>query len=263
MATRKLGAAEQAAMVWLSGGSCYWPGCGVPAIIPVEGKYRMNVEIAHIRAFDDNGPRADLDMPAEQREAWTNKLLLCHPHHAEIDAAPGKYSVAKLEEWKTNREAGASGQLNALRVDESQLQDLITEVLAEQNERVNRTLERLEQSDAEAALVIRELRDQLDTVRQYGGILDIDAVSMLGEAAGKLEHLNLFDVAAKLNDDADKLVYLGDISATLSDAVDRIGNVGNSANMLARAASELPEIWDIVAALRAVVEELKRYGGNI
>jgi hypothetical protein len=261
MASRKLTTAEQAAMIWLSGGSCYWPGCGVPAIMPVTGKYRMNVEVAHIRAFDDNGPRSNVNMTHEEREAWTNKVLLCHPHHTEVDAEPETYSADKLEEWKSGREADAHGQLSALRVSESQLQELITEVLAEQNERVNQTLERLEKSDAEAAAVMRELRDQLDVVRQHGGLLDIDAVGMLDSAAYKVEHLQ--DSASTLYEAANKLGNFSDNANTLSEAAEKLTNLGDSANALAQAADQLPGMWDLIPALQAVVNDLKRYGGNM
>jgi hypothetical protein len=258
---RRLSTAEQAAMIWLSGGSCYWPSCGVPAIVPVNGKHRMNLEIAHIHAFDDGGPRADTSLSHEEREAWANKMLLCHPHHTEVDDDPEKYSVEKLSGWKTSREADAQGQLSALRVSESQLQELVTAAIVQQDDRVNQTLDRLEKSDTEAAAVIRELRDQLETIRRHGGLLDVDAVEILHRAMDRMQHLPRS--AEILYQSASKLENIDQSADLLQSASQNLVNLGASAAALSQASKPIPLLADLIPQLQIIVNSFEKYRGNM
>ncbi|MFI8164577.1 hypothetical protein ACIF6I_35935 [Streptomyces microflavus] len=48
-----------AALTTLARGGCYYPGCNVPILRLIDGEPFLNLEIAHIRAFEDNGPRPE------------------------------------------------------------------------------------------------------------------------------------------------------------------------------------------------------------
>jgi hypothetical protein len=63
-------------------------------------------DVGHIVAEEENGPRGRSPLTVEQRNAESNLLLLCKPHHKMVDDDPATYTVemlgrAKLahEEW--------------------------------------------------------------------------------------------------------------------------------------------------------------------
>src|SRR5436309_2288498 len=93
----------------LGQGTCYWPEppCKVPAIVHIQGEPVINLQIAHIRAAEPNGPRYVPAMSDDERRSWRNLILLCTPHHNMIDKIkPDDYPVEKLEQWKSGRETG-------------------------------------------------------------------------------------------------------------------------------------------------------------
>lgn len=79
MANREYKAGVVEALHLLSGGSCYYPGCGEPTIRFRDGTPKKNVVVAHIHALEDNGPRAIKTMPIPERNSYPNLMLLCHP----------------------------------------------------------------------------------------------------------------------------------------------------------------------------------------
>lgn len=201
-----------AALVSLCGGTCYWRDCRERVIKEVEGQYVMNLQIAHIRAAEPNGPRYDDGPPIsdEDRRAFTNLILLCHPHHTLVDKVePEKYSVETLHKWKRERETPGQNALRALReVTEEGLQALIGEAFAERGKRIESTLVRLERHDQAAAAVLQGLVDELAEVRRNGPQLDPDVASQLSKAANTLGKLNLPDVANDLRNAAKDLNFL-------------------------------------------------------
>ncbi len=58
----------------------------------------------HIVAESDDGPRADPAMPKDQRNIYTNLILLCRNHHKVIDAQEGEYTVERLHRMKAEHE---------------------------------------------------------------------------------------------------------------------------------------------------------------
>jgi hypothetical protein len=57
-------------------------------------------ENCHIVAESDDGPRANPSMPLEQRNDYSNLILLCRKHHKVIDAQELTYSVEVLHQVK-------------------------------------------------------------------------------------------------------------------------------------------------------------------
>ncbi|MFF2217443.1 tetratricopeptide repeat protein [Streptomyces antibioticus] len=100
----------------LARGACYWPGCGEPVIRMVGAEPMLNLEIAHIRAFESGGPRFDPLWTVKQRNSFGNLMLLCTPHHKTVDGPrSATYPVELLEGWKRDREAEGQGALAGLR----------------------------------------------------------------------------------------------------------------------------------------------------
>lgn len=71
-------------------------------------------QIAHIVSQADNGPRADMAMPPEQRDAIDNLVLLCTEHHLIADRQENTYTVAEMTKWKTDHEAAVNQQMEIM-----------------------------------------------------------------------------------------------------------------------------------------------------
>ncbi|MET8676108.1 HNH endonuclease signature motif containing protein [Streptomyces sp. NPDC004647] len=92
-------------MMTLARGGCFWPGCNIPTIRLVNGVPRLNLEIAHIRAFEEGGKRFDASWSVKERNSFDNLILLCNPHHEEVDGTGSdEYPVKVLVGWKFARE---------------------------------------------------------------------------------------------------------------------------------------------------------------
>jgi hypothetical protein len=156
--------AVRAALVALCGGTCYWPGCPEPVIRFVDGDPVSNLQIAHIRAAEPGGPRYASGMTTS---AFRNLILLCHPHHTIVDKRrPQDFPVSTLEKWKAEREQDHEAALSQIgNVTAEGLQNVLAEALKDRDERLHQALERLEQSDAEAAQLLRGLVDELEDLR--------------------------------------------------------------------------------------------------
>lgn len=68
-------------------------------------------EIAHIVARSADGPRGDSELRAEERDAYTNLILLCPTHHREIDAKPEEWTSDSLSNRKAEHERWAEEML--------------------------------------------------------------------------------------------------------------------------------------------------------
>lgn len=83
-----------------SGGVCAMPGCD-KRLNKANGAWIGTV--AHIVSAEDNGPRADPSMSAEEKRAFSNLMLLCADHGRWIDdreTGERDFPRAKLEEIK-------------------------------------------------------------------------------------------------------------------------------------------------------------------
>ncbi len=118
------------ALVLLSGGTCYWPGCAERVIREVDGRPVLNVQIAHIVAANPGGPRYTERMSDQERNAFGNLILLCHPHHTTVDTMGHRYTVETLSGWKSVREEPGLARLQGLgALTEERLTELIAEAL--------------------------------------------------------------------------------------------------------------------------------------
>jgi hypothetical protein len=94
-------------MVWVfSAGYCSFPDCSVHAVAP-ETEFDDAVviaEVAHIHAYEDDGPRANLELSLKARNMYPNLLLLCPTHHTRVDKQPNTYTADMLRRWKADIE---------------------------------------------------------------------------------------------------------------------------------------------------------------
>ncbi len=96
----------------LSRGTCYAPPCKEPVLKMAEsGTPRVNVQIAHIRALVEGEARYDKNYPEKLRNRFENLILLCKPHHTEVDSDlwVEQYPAEVLLRWKAEVEGGGLG----------------------------------------------------------------------------------------------------------------------------------------------------------
>ena len=60
--------------------------------------------MAHILAANDDGPRANAELTAEERGAFENLILLCPTCHKTIDKAPQDFPDELVTQWKRDHE---------------------------------------------------------------------------------------------------------------------------------------------------------------
>ena len=101
-------------MLWgRSGNRCAFPECKIElaADATQTDDEALIGDICHIVARSTDGPRGNSPLGAEQRDKYSNLLLLCKNHHKVIDSQPGKYGVEDLQEMKKTHEIRIRTQL--------------------------------------------------------------------------------------------------------------------------------------------------------
>jgi hypothetical protein len=191
---KKLPVGDDRALFLLSQGRCYAPGCAVPAFQKVDRHYKPLLRRAHICAHDPGGPRFDRTMSQEDRDSWTNMLLLCDEHHGRVDSVEdlADYPVALLRQWKSDREQGLVGDLPQLRgISDLDLQQLLLQ-------HVEGMLDSIDNLEGISRAGIAEIKSVLE--HQFvGSALDAHAVDMFFDAVMTLRHMSLPDDVAHLN----------------------------------------------------------------
>ena len=253
---RSYSVSTRAALAALSQGFCYFPGCRTPILVFVEGKPEVNVEIAHIRAAEENGPRFVANMSVPARNSFSNLVLLCVPHHKTVDRNEKAYSISTLESWKATREAGGQEALKGLKdLTEGRLDEMLTTAFSLVKEEVAEALSRFERVDEESAQLIRQLLSGLnDHTAQYR--LDADIAETMTHVARQLGPLE--DNAARLLSAANDLRNLEDNSARLMNAASYLGGMQETAYRLAQAASAVRSLDELAARLEAVARRIER-----
>ena len=122
------------------GGICANPACAQELFEPLDdGRVATVAERAHIIARSDEGPRGATQLPANQRDAYENLVLLCANCHTVVDADPDRYLTPLLLEWKhSHREKVRCGLIYEAYSDRSALTHEIRRLLR-QNRAIHRT----------------------------------------------------------------------------------------------------------------------------
>lgn len=164
---RKYPQGVRIALAALCGGTCYWPGCGEPVVRFVDDEPISNLQVAHIAGATAGGPRYLPNMTEEERKAFTNLILLCHPHHTIVDKLrPQDFSISTLQKWKARREAANQEALSRLReVTPDALQTMLADALKDRDEKLEGAIEQLHLVNAEAAQLLRGVLDELQVLR--------------------------------------------------------------------------------------------------
>lgn len=227
-----------AALMTLARGGCYWPDCKVSTVRMINGAPKLNLEIAHIRAFEEGGKRFEPTQSTKERNSFDNLILLCNPHHEEVDGPTSdNYPVEVLQEWKAAREADGVEALAGLGdLTKPELGQMIAAAQTELMDRVGPALDEFAKTAPEVAGLLRAVMKELTDPRVHGFGLSEDVVSSLHSSARIFA--NLEDSAAVLADAARTLRNLEDNANTLADAADSLVSLEDNAVTLANAAQK-------------------------
>ena len=209
---RKISAPIEAALWTLSNGRCYAPTCPSSVIVEVRpGVPRKNAQVAHIYGVEPNAPRFRRGMSTNERDSFPNLLLLCLPHHAEVDdkkTGEVRYPSHLLHKWKADHEGVDAPLLATLGpIDEDTLVGALTELFSPPLERLEMIADQLEQTGTVSAATVDELRRIVAAMADSPDRPDPDTAAMLLEAASILHGLDLARTAARLMESAEMLRY--------------------------------------------------------
>jgi hypothetical protein len=201
-------AATEAALWALSNGRCYAPGCPFPVVWEARpGVYRKNAQIAHIRGV--RAPRHDPALTAEECNAFSNLLLLCLPHHGEVDdrtTGERLYPPETLFKWKRDHEGGNGPALAALgSIDEDSLTELLLDVFDPPVKRLEKIADQLQQTGTLSARTLVQLRQVVNVLASTPSGPDIRTAAMLAQAADIFSTRRFQTAAAALGQAADVL----------------------------------------------------------
>lgn len=102
-------------MLWgRSANRCNFPDCRRELVMDATETDDESIvgEECHIVAREENGPRGNADLTAEQRDKYNNLLLLCNVHHKLIDDQANTYTVEGLKEIKASHEKWIKSSLD-------------------------------------------------------------------------------------------------------------------------------------------------------
>ncbi|MFC1407539.1 MULTISPECIES: HEAT repeat domain-containing protein [Streptacidiphilus] len=191
---RSYGSGTIAGLLTLARGACYWPDCGEPTIRMVDGEPVQNLQIAHIRAFEENGPRFDPTWSVDERNQFDNLIMLCTPHHKVIDGPrSAEFPVELLLRWKSAREADGLDALEGLGdLTKADLGEMIAEAQTELLDRLGPALDQFAKTalDARTDAAVREY---LQRVVQTYSRLNLDVLGDTGRA-GEQPQIGLREV---------------------------------------------------------------------
>ncbi|WP_158933359.1 HNH endonuclease signature motif containing protein [Streptomyces sp. KE1] len=263
-----------AGLMTLARGACYWPGCGVPTVRMINDAPKLNLEIAHIRAFEEGGKRFDSAWSVQERNSFNNLILLCHPHHTEIDGTNSeRYSVEVLLRWKRERESdGVSALAGLSDLTEQRLSEMIAGAQTAMVDRLGPALDEFGKVAPELAALLRVTLKELTDPRVHGFGLSEDEIHSLNRSASDLAHLQ--DTAFILAGAAGDLAHLQDSAVALSDAVQGLRGLSDDALTLQQAADganravgsmadQLSSFVDYATVIRTAAQEAQRAANRL
>jgi hypothetical protein len=175
------------------------------------GVPRKNAQVAHIYGVQPNAPRYRPGMSVAERDAFSNLLLLCLAHHAEVDdkkTGAERYPPELLREWKIEHEGSNGPALARIgTIDEDLLTDVLTELFAPPVERLDAIADQLERTGTLNADTVNELRQIVAVMADSPTGPDARTAGTLMEAAVLLRGLDLRRTVSRLMEGAEMLRY--------------------------------------------------------
>lgn len=247
--------ATVAALWTLSNGHCYAPGCTAPVVVEVRpGVYRKNAQVAHIHGVRAGRHVASMDWA--QLNNFTNLLLLCLPHHSEVDdkkTGEKLYPPELLRRWKTKHEGSNGPALAQLgTVDEDALTELLASAFEPPIKRLEKIADQLERTGTLSASTVAELRQVIDVL--VGGP-DQRTAHLLMSAADMLSAHDLSATAQTLMSAADVLSS-GGLPATARNLMITANALPDSATRLEAALVQMNNTLDLISSAASNLRHL-------
>jgi len=171
------------------------------------GVPRKNAQIAHIRGV--RRPRYDPTLTPEQCAAFNNLLLLCLPHHSEVDdpeTGEKQYPPGLLHRWKAEHEGRNGPALAALgTIDEEHLTELLLGVFAPPIKRLQEIADQLEKTGTVTAGTLAKLHQVVEVMKTAPSGPDRAVAGALYDAATIYSRLDLNKAAIGLMEAAGQL----------------------------------------------------------
>lgn len=157
-----------------------------------------------------NAPRFRAGMSEIERDSWPNLLLLCLPHHSEVDdprTGAELYPAEKLHRWKTDHEGGNGPVLSSGigHVKDDVLISALEQLFSAPVERLQQIADQLERTGNVNAQTVGELRQIIAAMSESPASPDARTAAMLMEAATLLHGLDLSRTASRLMEGAEVL----------------------------------------------------------
>ncbi|MFC4066745.1 hypothetical protein [Actinoplanes subglobosus] len=212
-----ISAAAQAALWVLSNGRCYYPRCTEPVVkLARLNVYRKNVQIAHIHGVKPESARYK-KMPAAERDGFGNLMLMCTPHHAEIDNkrdGETRYPAELLRKWKKEHEGRHGVALEKLgQLDLDRLGDALAEVFVPPVDRLNAIADQLERTGIDNKRAVAQLRQIAAALSDVPPGADATTARRLAYAAEVFATVSLGSTARLLAESAEYYSH-SDLAAT-------------------------------------------------
>jgi hypothetical protein len=238
---KNIPAATQAALWALSSGRCYAPGCPSPVVVEIRsGVYRKNAQIGHIYGVRPGAARFSHQIPADERDSFTNLLLLCLPHHGEVDdkkTGAKMYPAETLRKWKTRHEGSNGPALAVLgHIDDDSITDLLTSAFSPPIERLQSIARQLEETGTLNATAVQELQQVVRVMQDSPTGLDRRTALMFAQAADVLATSSFNTAAHELYTGADLLsgAVLASLRRDVSGLSDAAASIAESVEFLRR-----------------------------
>lgn len=263
---KKIHPATEAALWALSNGRCYAPRCPMPVILETRpGVYRKNAWVSHIYGVRQRAARYREGMSSEERDSFKNLLLLCMPHHTEVDdekTGEQFYPPDVLQEWKVKHEGSNGPALAALgTIDPEQLTDLLTATFTPPLDRLEAITQRLEETGTASAETVAELKQVLAVMSSTAEGIDAQTARSLAFAAEVLGTSGFHTSASQLGHAAEVIGTRGfyDSAGHLGRAAELLNTTGfhNSATHLGHAAEVLPTVAAQIAQAANTISQFR------
>jgi hypothetical protein len=190
-----------------------------------QGVYCKNAQIAHIRGV--RAPRYDPTLSGEAGASFSNLLILCLPHHLEVDhrkTGEELYPVRTLTRWKTDHEGADGPALAKLgSIDEDTLTGLLTQVFSPPAERLELIADQLEKTGTLTARSLVQLRQVVQVTNAHPAGTSAHTAEMLAYAADVLGATRFTNAVDQLRASVDLL-----ISRTMTDRIDQLHKASES-----------------------------------
>jgi hypothetical protein len=224
------------------------------------GRWRTQAHVAHICGLKKTSARFDESIPVPERNNFRNLLLLCKPHHDDVDdnALEDLYPKELLISWKTTREGDYADDLLELgSITEDDLRELMTEAVSDTRDEIARAFDRMNAMNNDFLASLKQAAlDFFDLP-----YLDPEDIKALHYTATVFRAIP--DYAEMLNSSAHKLRHLSNTTDVLSFTAHELRSLPGTTDVLSYVAHELRSLPGAVDELSIIARDLEKLPSTV